>query len=238
MRLQNIGYVSNVFARSCHRQSSPSLLITSRLSPFWKHIVSKKHCSTVHSRLTIHFLNHFNHFCGIKTGFPAKTNGCTLFNCFFLYDLWHGQNRQVTSCREYTHCERFELKFDVRGEENLLTNFPKFHGDRATNTMFSQHCRKIYQTDLVLLFLKFLLNISKIILENSFSYTGVSEDCGRLSETGKFPALEILGSCMQQLTNRKALWSPLRLMWTEKILPFPHYLEVVMGNNRLVEKID
>ncbi len=34
-------------------------------------------------------------------------------------------------------------------EEGLLTNFPQFHGDHATSTMFSQPCRKTYRTDLV-----------------------------------------------------------------------------------------
>ncbi len=33
------------------------------------------------------------------------------------------------------------------GEEGLLTNFHKFHGDRAASTMFSQHFRKTYRTD-------------------------------------------------------------------------------------------
>ncbi len=33
--------------------------------------------------------------------------------------------------------------------EGLLTNFPKFPGDCVTSTMFSQHCRKAYWTDLV-----------------------------------------------------------------------------------------
>ncbi len=34
------------------------------------------------------------------------------------------------------HCEWFELKLGMCGEEGLLTNFPKFHGDCATSTMF------------------------------------------------------------------------------------------------------
>ncbi len=47
------------------------------------------------------------------------------------------------------HCEQFELKFGMRGEEGLSTNFTKFHGDCATSTMFSHRCRKTYRTDLV-----------------------------------------------------------------------------------------
>ncbi len=39
----------------------------------------------------------------------------------------------------------------MRGEEGLLTNFPKFYGDRATSTMFSQCFRKTYGIDLVYL---------------------------------------------------------------------------------------
>ncbi len=128
---------------NCRRLSSIYLLITNRLSPFWKHVVPTKHCGMMYSSLTINFLNHFKCFCGIKTSFPAKTNRCTLFSCFFHYDLWHGQNRQVTSCQEYVpHSERFELKRGKRGEEVLLTNFLKFHGDRATSTMFSQRAEK------------------------------------------------------------------------------------------------
>ncbi len=148
--LQNIGYASNVFACSCCCQSSASLLITNRLSLFWKRIVLMKHCSTMYSRITINFVNHFKCFCGIKTGFPAKTNRCTLFNCFFHYDLWHRQNRQVTSHREYVpHWERFELKLGTCREEGLLTNFPKFHGDRSSSTTFPQRCLKTYQTEFV-----------------------------------------------------------------------------------------
>ncbi len=142
--------VNNVFEHSCHRWSSASPLITNLLSPFWKCVLPTKYCKMMYSRLIINFLSHFNRFCGIKTGFPAKTNFCTLFNCFFNYDLWHGQNRQVTSLREYVpHCKRFELKFCMRGEEGLLTSFPKFYGDRATSSMFSQCCRKTYRIDLV-----------------------------------------------------------------------------------------
>ncbi len=95
--------------------------------------------------------NHFKYFCGIKTSFSVKTHHCTLFNCFFHYNLWHRQNRQVTSHCEYVPpCEWFELKFGMCGEESLLTNLSKFHGDRAASTMFSQHCCKTYWTDLVL----------------------------------------------------------------------------------------
>ncbi len=124
-----------VFLFSAHRKSNLA---------FWKRIVPTKHCSTMFSRLIINFLNHFKCCCGIKTGFPAKTNHCTLFSWFFFYDLWHGQNRRVTSRRKY-----FELKLGIRGEKGLLTNFLKFHGDRATSTMFSQHCCKTYLIDLV-----------------------------------------------------------------------------------------
>ncbi len=54
------------------------------------------------------------------------------------------------SRRKYVpHCEWLKLKLGMRREEGLLTNFPKFHGDRATSTMFSQHFRKTYRTDLV-----------------------------------------------------------------------------------------
>ncbi len=148
--LQNIGYGSNVFAHSCRRWSSASLLITNRLSPFWKCIVPTKHCCTMHSRLTINFLNHFKCFYSSKTGFSAKTNCCVLFNCFFHYDLWHGQNRQITSRRKYVpFWERFKLKLGMHREKGLSMNFPMFHGDRATSTMFSQRCRETYWTDLV-----------------------------------------------------------------------------------------
>ncbi len=54
------------------------------------------------------------------------------------------------SHHEYVpHCVRFELKLGMRGEEGLLTNFFKFHGDLATSTMFSQRCRKTYRTNLI-----------------------------------------------------------------------------------------
>ncbi len=49
------------------------------------------------------------------------------------------------------HCEQFELKFGMRGEECLLTNFFKFHEDRTTSTTFLQCCRKTYWTDLLTL---------------------------------------------------------------------------------------
>ncbi len=117
--LQNIGCSRNVFAHSCLRRSSTSLIITNRLSPFWKRVVPTKHCSTIYSRLTINFLNNFKYFCGIKTSFPAKTNHWTFLNCFFYYDLWYGQNRQVTSLRKFVpHGEQFELKVSMRGEES------------------------------------------------------------------------------------------------------------------------
>ncbi len=152
---------------SCCWWFSASLLITNRLSPFWKHVVPTKHCSMMYSTFTINFLNHFKRFCGIKTGFPAKMNRCRLFNCFFFhYNLWHGQNRQVTSHCEYVpHCEWFELKFGMRGEKGLLTNFLRFHGDRADSTMFSPRCRKTYQTDLVRFNISFL--ISETLLNNN-----------------------------------------------------------------------
>ncbi len=125
--LQNISYASNVFSHRCCRWSSTSLLITDRLSPFWKRIVPTEHCNTMYSRLIINFLNHFKRFCVIKTGFPAKTNRCTLFNCFFHYDLCYGQNRPVTSHHKYVpHCERFELKLDMCGDDGSLRTFPSF----------------------------------------------------------------------------------------------------------------
>ncbi len=116
--------------------------------PSTKCVVLTKHCNTMYSRLTMNFLNYFKCFYDIKTGFPAKTNRCTLFNCFFYYNLLHGQNRQVTSHLKYVpFCEWFELKLGMCGEEGLLTNFSKFHGNRATSTIFLQHCHKTYQTD-------------------------------------------------------------------------------------------
>ncbi len=119
--------------------------------PFWKCVLPTKHCSILYSRLTINPLNHFRCFCGITTGFPAKTNRCALFNCFFHYDLWYAQSRQVTSHLKYvSHCEWFELKLGICGEEGLLTNFPKFHLDRTTSAMFLQHCHKTYRTDLII----------------------------------------------------------------------------------------
>ncbi len=47
----------------------------------------QRNTSTMYSKLNINFLNHFNCFCGIKTGFPTKTKCCMLFNCFFHYNL-------------------------------------------------------------------------------------------------------------------------------------------------------
>ncbi len=62
-------------------------------------------------------------------------------------------------------------------EKCLLTNFAKFHGNRATSTLFSHCCRKTYWTDLVLLEAsqgwKILLEASqdwKILLEASQGY--------------------------------------------------------------------
>ncbi len=136
--------------RSWRHSSSTFLLVTNRLSPFWKRIVPTKHCSTMYSGLTINFLYHFKCFCGIKTSFPAKTNHCTLFNCFFSITIYDPDKRQVKSRHKYvSHCEWFELKLGMCREEGLLTNFPKFHGDHTTSTMFSQSCRKTYRTDLV-----------------------------------------------------------------------------------------
>ncbi len=138
--------MSNVFACYCYCWSSASPLISNRLSPFWKHVVLTKHSSTMYSRHSINFLNHFKCFCSIKTGFPTKRNRYKLFNYrFFHYNLWCGQVN-ITSQICISH-ERFELKLDTRGEEGSLTNFPKFHGDHATSTMFSLCCCKTYQTD-------------------------------------------------------------------------------------------
>ncbi len=148
--LQNFSNTSNVFTHSCCHWSSASLLITNWLSS-WKSVVPMKHCSTIYSRLTLNFSIYFKCFCGINTVFPAKTNHCMMFNCFFHYNWWHVNTDKFTSCCEYVpHCEPFELKSGMREEGALLTNIFKFHGDCATSTMFSQHCRKIYQTDLVL----------------------------------------------------------------------------------------
>ncbi len=64
---------SLVFRFSVHHKSTLVLLKTR---------CTNKHCSTMYSKLTINFLNHFKCFCGIKMGFPAKTNRYMLFNCF------------------------------------------------------------------------------------------------------------------------------------------------------------
>ncbi len=73
-----------------------------------------------------------------------------LFNLYFPLQLMTWTKQTSLSLREYIpHCEPFGLKLGMCGEEGLLTNFPKFNGDRATSTMFSQHCRKTYWTDLV-----------------------------------------------------------------------------------------
>ncbi len=70
---------------------------------------------------------------------------CSCSVGFFHYNLLHEQNRQVTSCCECVpHSEWFELKLGMGKKEGLLTNFPMFHGDPATGTIFSQHCRKTY----------------------------------------------------------------------------------------------
>ncbi len=45
-------------------------------------------------------------------------------------------------------CEQFELKLGMRKEEGLLTNFPRFYGERTTSTMFLQRCRKTYWMDI------------------------------------------------------------------------------------------
>ncbi len=177
--LQNISYASNVFAHSCYRWSFASLLITNRIYSFWQPVVPTKHCCTIYSRLTLNFFNHFKCFCGIKTGFPAKTNCCTLFNCFFHSDSWHEQNRQVTSpCECVPHCEQFQLKLSMCGQEGLLTNFPNFHGNRTTSTTFLQRCHKTYQTDLVN-FRKFLHHNDSNISPASSSkgVVGVRRSC-------------------------------------------------------------
>ncbi len=75
----------------------------------------------------INFFNHFKCYSGIKTGIPAKTNCCTLFNCFFHYDVWHGQNRQVTSHRKYVpHYEQFELNLACMEKRVYWWTFPSF----------------------------------------------------------------------------------------------------------------
>ncbi len=127
------------------------LLCSSQIDSHPSENVLYQHCSTMYNRLTINFLNHFKCFYGIETGFQEKTNYCTLLNWFFHYNLWHRQNGQVTSHHEYVpHWEWFELKLGMCREEGLLTNFPKFHVDSTTSTMFSQYCRKTYRTDLVI----------------------------------------------------------------------------------------
>ncbi len=182
--LQNISDASNVFAHSCRCRSSAFLLITNRLSSFWKRIVPTKYCSAMCSRLTINFLNNFKCFCGIKTSISAKTNCCTLFSCIFHYNLWHEQNKQVTSHVKYvSHCELYELKLSMHIEEGLLTNFPKFHGDLTTNTMFSQCCCKTYQTDLVYVFHIHLyvpnifLALLKLLVFSTWDKWGVNYVC-------------------------------------------------------------
>ncbi len=61
------------------------------------------------------------------------------------------QTKQAsTSHREYVpHYKWIKLKLAMRVEKGLLTNFPKFHGDCATSTMFSQRCHKTYRIDLL-----------------------------------------------------------------------------------------
>ncbi len=116
-------------------------------------LLPMKHSSTMYSRLTINFLNHFKCFCGIKPAFQQKRIAARCSVVFFHYDLWSGQNRQVTSLREYVpHCEWFKWKHSMHREEGLLKNFPKFCGDCATSTMFSQSCCKTYRIDLVFIF--------------------------------------------------------------------------------------
>ncbi len=79
-----------------------------------------------------------------------KNESLHVAQLFFPLRLMIQQNRQVTSHREYIpHCEWFKLKLGMHREEGLLTNFPKFHGDHATSTMFSQRCHKTYRTDIV-----------------------------------------------------------------------------------------
>ncbi len=70
--LQNISYTSNVFTHSCLCRSSTSLLITNRLSPFWKRFVPTKHCGTMYCRLTINFWIISNVFVAWKPAFQQK----------------------------------------------------------------------------------------------------------------------------------------------------------------------
>ncbi len=67
---------------------------------------------------------------------------------------------QVTLHRKYIPpFEWFELKLGMRIEEGSLTNSPKFYGDSATRTMFSQRCSKTHRTDLVFIFFFRLLTV-------------------------------------------------------------------------------
>ncbi len=144
--LQNISYASNVFGCSCHCRSSTSLLIRNRLSPFWKCVVPTKHCSTMYSRFPINFLNHFKCFCGIKMGFLAKTNRCTLFNFFSITIYNTNKTDKLRHIANMYPLWMVPAETSHARRKDLLTNFPKFHGDRATSTMFSQRCCKTDQT--------------------------------------------------------------------------------------------
>ncbi len=73
--------------RSYYRQSSASLLILNQLSPFKKHVVLTKHCSTMYSRLTINILNQ-NVFVALKPTFQQKriTARCSIVFSITIYD--------------------------------------------------------------------------------------------------------------------------------------------------------
>ncbi len=78
----------SVFHFSADHESTLALLL--------ERVVPTKHCSTMYSRLTINFLNHFKCFCGNKTGVFALLILCSLY---------------------------FKLKCPVRSPINILQSF-------------------------------------------------------------------------------------------------------------------
>ncbi len=96
--------------------------------------------------------------------------------------------QKVISRREYVpHREQSELKVGICREEGVLTNFHKFHEDRTTSTIFSQHCRKTYRTDLVCPIQYTLFSLSTVVdefypfsshsLHTPLSYTTTTIQC-------------------------------------------------------------
>ncbi len=90
-----------------------------------------------------------NVFVALKPAFQQKRIAacCSVVFSITIYDTDKTDKLHRIAIMYLT--EWFELKLGMRGEEGLLTNFPKFHGDRATSTMFSQCCHKTKKTDLV-----------------------------------------------------------------------------------------